>query len=112
MLSSEERDLVNAASYPPSEKSGLPMRQAENRGSQWAGRILPYLTIGARAAVRFEGTLFLDVWAIRPGESAVIDQECYRSLAPVELFRKPVPKPEDRNYYREFSARPHDLARG
>lgn len=69
---------------------------------------LPYLTIGVRGKHgRVQGGVWLPVSHIRPGQSAVVEKDCYRShLAPedVEAFNEPDPEPEDREEYWEFQA--------
>jgi hypothetical protein len=68
---------------------------------------LRYLSIGVRAKGRIEGGGYLDVSDIGPGESKVIEHDCYKSLVSsdkIELFRKPPPEPEDREMFYEFGA--------
>ncbi len=66
---------------------------------------LSHLTIGANAPGRLNGTIYLDVSNIGPGESQILEHACYKSLLAsekIELFRKPPPEPEDRGLYYEF----------
>lgn len=70
---------------------------------------LPYLTVGAKASGRLDGAVYLDVSDIGPGESKIIEHDCYKSLVEagkIELFRKPPPEPEEREMFYEFGV-PH-----
>jgi hypothetical protein len=71
---------------------------------------LPYLTVGIRGPLRdqadvLNGGVWLPVHDIRPGETRVVEKDCYKDLvAPcqVEAFDTPGPRPEDRNRFWEF----------
>lgn len=74
---------------------------------------LPYLSVGLRGKLRppNSGTsasgAFLPVASILPGESKVIEFDCYKNfVAPedTEVFELPPPGPEDREQYWEFRA--------
>jgi len=86
---------------------------AENDDMQFevhngSDRTLPYLTIGVRGKHgQVQGGVWLPVSHIGPGQSAVVEKDCYkRHLAPedVEAFNEPDPEPEDRDRYWEFKA--------
>ncbi len=73
-------------------------------------RTLPFLTIGVRSASRnFEGAVWLSVSSLQPGQSTIIEKDCYLKLATpdqVEIFPLPTPEPEDRERYWEFRSLP------
>ena len=75
--------------------------------------MLPYLSVGIRGQLwppktgPLLGGVWLPVSAIPPGETAVVEFNCYRDLVDpktVEAFDKPDPGPEDRDRYWEFKA--------
>lgn len=76
--------------------------------------VLPYLTIGIRGKRRgtdemLNGGAWLPVGTVPPGQTAVIEKECYKKWVDphdVEAFEKPEPGPEDREHYWEFRALP------
>jgi len=72
---------------------------------------LPYLSVGVRGKMRppttssLNGGAFLPVASILPGETKVVEFDCYKELfAPedTEVFALPDPEPEDRDRYWEF----------
>jgi hypothetical protein len=72
---------------------------------------LQYLSVGIRGKLRppkygpLNGGAFLPVASIRPGETKVIEFDCYKKfIAPetTEAFALPDPGPEDRDQYWEF----------
>lgn len=72
---------------------------------------LPFLSIGVRGQLRqpgngsLDGGAFLPVSSIAPGETRIIEKDCYKDLlAPqnAEVFALPDPGPEDRDQYWEF----------
>lgn len=72
---------------------------------------LPYLSVGVRGQLRppktgpLNGGAFLPVASIRPGDTKVIEFDCYKQfIAPedTEVFALPDPEPEDREQYWEF----------
>jgi hypothetical protein len=72
---------------------------------------LPYLSVGVRGKLRppktgpLNGGAFLPVASIRPGETKVVEFDCYKKfIAPeeTEVFALPDPGPEDREQYWEF----------
>jgi hypothetical protein len=69
---------------------------------------LPFLSIGIRSIDRkFNGGVYLPVSALKPGETAIIDRDCYKKqIDPnlIEAFALPDPGPEDRDRYWEFRA--------
>jgi hypothetical protein len=69
--------------------------------------VLPYLSLGLRhQRGLFEGCVWLKTANIVPGESGLIEHDCYSELAPLEemeIFDLPDPEPEDRTRYWEFS---------
>jgi len=86
---------------------------------------LPYFFVGVRGRLRppksgpLEGGARLPVDSIRPGETRVVEYDCYKQfVAPedIEVFDLPEPGPEDREYYWEFKALvgtpPHEKASG
>ena len=76
-----------------------------------SGISLPYLSVGIRGRLRppksgpLNGGAFLPVWEIRPGETKVVEYDCYKKfIAPrdTQVFSLPDPEPEDREQYWEF----------
>jgi hypothetical protein len=72
---------------------------------------LSYLSLGVRGKLKppktgtLNGGVFLPVGAIRPGESKIVEFDCYKKfIAPedAEVFDLPDPGPEDREQYWEF----------
>ena len=72
---------------------------------------LPYLSVGVRGKLRppkigpLNGGAFLPVASIRPGETKVVEFDCYKKFiapADTEVFALPDPGPEDREQYWEF----------
>lgn len=66
---------------------------------------LPLLTVGVRNREGMEGTIALSTEGILPDTTRTIEADAYRSAMnphEVELFRLPVPEPEDRPYYLEL----------
>jgi len=81
--------------------NGNVLFEVENQSSMF----LPYLSIGLRWG-KLDGGAFLRTQDIRPGSKKVIEQACYKGAVDaekLELFSLPLPTPEDRRYYREFS---------
>jgi hypothetical protein len=69
---------------------------------------LPHFTVGVRAKNGMEGAVALRTGGILPGMTRIIEEDLYRGCMDphsVELFRLPVPDPEDRPYYAEFRDR-------
>jgi hypothetical protein len=72
--------------------------------------VLPFLSVGIRGKRRgTDGTLNGGVWlpvgTVFPGQTAVIDKDCYKKWVDprdVEVFEEPDPEPEDRDRYWEF----------
>lgn len=76
---------------------------------------LPYLSVGIRGTLRppkrgpLNGAAFLPVASIHPGETKVVEFDCYKRLISpkdTEAFAMPDPEPEDREQYWEFRAAP------
>lgn len=71
---------------------------------------LPFLSVGVRSIDRsFNGGVFIPVSGLKPGQTAVIDRDCYKKqIDPklIEVFALPDPGPEDRDRYWEFRALP------
>jgi hypothetical protein len=73
---------------------------------------LPYLTIGVRGKLRdksdvLEGGAWLPIAQISPGQTQVVETNCYKDLVDpkdVETYAEPDPDPEDRELYWEFRA--------
>ena len=72
---------------------------------------LPYLSVGIRGKSRppkngqLNGGAFLPVASIGPGETEVVESNCYKKYivpAETEAFALPDPGPEDREQYWEF----------
>jgi hypothetical protein len=67
---------------------------------------LPFLSIGLRSKQgTLEGGAWLPTGHLRPGETAIIEKQCYQGLIPpddLELVPLPDPEPEDRARYWEF----------
>jgi hypothetical protein len=75
--------------------------------------ILPYLSIGVRGTPRIghheplDGGVWLPVSSILPGETRVVEKDCYKNIADpkdVVAFEKEPPEPEDRERYWEFKS--------
>jgi hypothetical protein len=72
-------------------------------------RYFDFLTVGVKVPGCLEGAVFLDVSRIGPSATGIIKQNCYKeSSLPkyVQLFRKKLPEPEDREMYAEFRKKP------
>lgn len=74
--------------------------------------VLPYLSVGIchKGGEPFGGVK-LPVFDIQPGETKVIEIDCYKEShdpRKVEAFEKPEPGPEDRDRYWEFRALPRN----
>jgi hypothetical protein len=67
---------------------------------------LPFLSIGVRSLDRtFNGGIFLPISTLEPGQTIVIERECYKKqIDPslIEAFALEDPGPEDRDRYWEF----------
>jgi hypothetical protein len=71
---------------------------------------LPFLSVGIRGQLREDddtltGGVWLPIHDIGPGETKVVEKDCYKDLVPpdqAEAFEEPDPTPEDRNRYWEF----------
>jgi hypothetical protein len=76
--------------------------------------MLQFLTIGIRGKRRgtdstLEGGVWLPVGSVLPGQTAVIEKDCYKQWVDpqdVVAFEEPDPEPEDRSRYWEFEAHP------
>jgi hypothetical protein len=68
--------------------------------------VLPFLSLGVRSRDgTFNGGVYLPIADLAPGQTAVIERECYkRQVDPnlLEAFALPDPEPEDRDRYWEF----------
>lgn len=73
--------------------------------------VLPYLSVKIRGRLRppksgpLHGGVYLPIASIRPGETAIIEFDCYKQyIAPkdTEVMASPDPCPEDRAMYWEF----------
>jgi hypothetical protein len=68
--------------------------------------ILPYLSIGVRHKDgSFEGGIWLNTLNINPGQTAIVEKDCYSELTcfnDLEFFDEIDPEPEDRDQYWEF----------
>ena len=71
-----------------------------------SNRTLPVLTVGLRSKDRrLNGATRLKIGHISPGETAVLQADCYKQLVPpheIEAFALPDPRPEDREFYHEL----------
>lgn len=69
---------------------------------------LPFLSVGVRSVDRkLNGGVYLPVSALKPGQTAIIDRDCYKNQVDpslIEAFALPDPGPEDRDRYWEFRA--------
>ena len=109
-FSDSEKQIVEAIPNFEFEKVGVSasnhvLVRVENK-SQIG---LPYLSVGVRNKDGSEGGVALQTNGILPGESRILEADIYRSSmnpCDIELFRKPIPEPEDRAYYLELSVRP------
>jgi hypothetical protein len=76
--------------------------------------VVPFLSVGIRGKRRgtnsaLEGGVWLPVGSILPGQTAVIEKDCYKEWVDpqdVVAFEKPDPGPEDRDRYWEFKPVP------
>lgn len=77
--------------------------------------VLPYLSVGVCGQLRpprsgpLHGGAYLPVSSILPGETKVIEHDCYKQyVAPedTEVIERPDPGPEDRELYWEFRPLP------
>lgn len=75
--------------------------------------VLPFLFVGVRGKLRtpnsgpLDGGAYLPVSAIRPGETKIVEYDCYKQfISPeqTEVFELPEPGPEDRDSYWEFKS--------
>ncbi len=68
--------------------------------------VLPRLSVGIRRSDNaFEGGIKLDVSKIKPGETGLVEEDCYKFQVPPEkvvVVDEPDPEPEDRDRYPEF----------
>lgn len=79
-----------------------------------ADMVLPFLSVGIRGKRRdtdsmLEGGVWLSVESVLPGQTAVIEKDCYKDAVEpqdVVAFEKPDPDPEDRDRYWEFRPLP------
>ena len=76
-------------------------------------RTLSYLSVGVRGRLRppnsgpLNGGAYLPVASIRPGETKLVERDCYKKFVvpeDTEVFELPEPGPEDREQYWEFRA--------
>jgi hypothetical protein len=74
---------------------------------------LPYFSLGLRGELRppksgpLDGGVWLPVSSVSPGETRVIETDCYKDLVnptDAKVFELPDPEPEDRTDYWEFRA--------
>jgi hypothetical protein len=67
---------------------------------------LPFLSLGVRGtAGRVDGGIWLPVGDIAPGESGIVEFDCYKKYvnpSEIEVFDLPDPGPEDRETYWEL----------
>jgi len=66
---------------------------------------LPMITVGVQLGRYLRGQCGLRTAGIGPGETKIVQQPIYkgaRDATEVELFRLPLPEPDDRRYYLEF----------
>lgn len=102
-FSDAEKRIVHARKKYRWRKVGV----AENGDVQFKVRngsdtILPFLSIQIRGAI--DGGVWLPVGHIKPGETAIVEQDCYKDqVSPdeIELFEEPL-MPEDRETCWEF----------
>jgi RHS repeat-associated protein len=97
--------------YPatPRRKSPEELRKLRIEVRNRSQTKLPYLSIGVLAPNKLKGGVRLDVSDLEPGQSKVLEVDCYLKQArpeDVQLFAKPLPAPEDRDYRWEFRQLP------
>jgi hypothetical protein len=67
---------------------------------------IPFISIGINHKHGvFSGGVWLDVSGVRPGSSAIVEKDCYSSIAKfddLEFFDLPEPEPHNRDRYWEF----------
>jgi hypothetical protein len=77
--------------------------------------ILTSLSVGVRGKLRppktgpLDGGVYLPVSSIRPGETKIVEHDCYKQFVlpeDAEVFELPDPEPEDREQYWEFKPIP------
>lgn len=74
--------------------------------------VLPFLSVGIRGKQRdceglLEGCAWLPIGALLPGQTVVIEKECYKNAVEpksIEAFERPDPEPEDRDRFWEFKS--------
>lgn len=106
-FSAEEKAIVSARRCFSWRVVGVSesgdMRFEVHNGSD---RVLPYLTVGIRGkSGRLNGGAWLPVGSLMPGQTCVVEMDCYKGVLPpeqVEVFEMPDPGPEDREVYWEF----------
>lgn len=115
-FSAQEKDILEARRKYRWEKIGV----ADNEDIQFevfngSNTVLPYLAIGILGQLRpaksgpLTGGAFLPVSSILPGQSKIIEFDCYKKYVDpkdVETFAEPDPEPEDRDQYWEFKPLP------
>lgn len=79
--------------------------------SNGSAMTLPYLSIGVqgRGGTRLVGGAWLDVSTIGPGQTGLVEHQCYKELLPTaehEFFSTPDPTPETRDRFWEFMRKP------
>jgi hypothetical protein len=74
--------------------------------------VLPYLSVKVRGEMRppkqgiLEGGVWLPISSIKPGETQVVEKDCYKELVDpknIQVSEAPEPEPEDRERYWEFN---------
>jgi hypothetical protein len=73
--------------------------------SNQSNSTLPYLSIRVRGPENFEGGAWLPVSDIEPGQTKLVEFDCYKTLVQpqaIEIEKMPLPEPEDRLHYWEF----------
>jgi len=110
----QERAIVNARKHFRWRIVGVaPNEDLRFEIHNGSAMILPFLSVGVRGKLRppksgpLNGGAYLPVASIHPGETKVVEYDCYKQfVAPedTEVFELPEPGPEDREQYWEFKA--------
>lgn len=105
-FNSKEIKIVEAIGQFSFEKVGVSNdRNVLIKVHNGSGIRLKWLTVGVRVPGLLDGGVWLDISDIAPGETKILAKGCYKRLySPdlIELYRKPLPQPEERAYYHEF----------
>lgn len=105
----QERSIVEARSKFRWRMTGIAVNgDIQFEVHNGSDMVLPFLSIGVRGRNgKVNGGVWLPVSSVMPGQTCIIEKDCYKDLIPpteVDVFDKPDPDPEDRDRYWEFKA--------